>query len=91
MKFTRENSWKYKGNTPGTAGGPGGRDQTLVVKRRKTSKKSPFFLKKIKFTPIYLLVMPQYWVKNYSAHGSFPEVGQKQKTEERRERKTERW
>ena len=30
--------------------------------------------------------MPKYWVKNYFAHGSFPEVGQKQKTE-RKERK----
>ena len=38
--------------------------------------------------------MPKYWVKNYFAHGSCPEVGQKQKTEKkkkkRRERKTER-
>ena len=25
--------------------------------------------------------MPKYWVKNYFAYGSFPEVGQKQKTE----------
>ena len=25
--------------------------------------------------------MPKYWVKNYFAHGRFPEVGQKQKTE----------
>ena len=25
--------------------------------------------------------MPKYWVKNYLAHGNFPEVGQKQKTE----------
>ena len=25
--------------------------------------------------------MPKYWLKNYFAHGSFPEVGQKQKTE----------
>ena len=33
--------------------------------------------------------MPKYWGKNYFAHGSFPEVGQKQKTEER-ERKKER-
>ena len=33
--------------------------------------------------------MPKYWVKNYFAHGGFPEVGQKQKTEER-ERKKER-
>ena len=37
--------------------------------------------------------MPKYWVKNYSAHGSFPEVGKKQKTEgekKRRERERER-
>ena len=33
--------------------------------------------------------MPKYWVKNYFAHGSFPEVGQKQKTE-KKERKRER-
>ena len=26
--------------------------------------------------------MPKYWVKYYFAHGSFPEVGQKQKTVE---------
>ena len=45
----------------------------LVVKSRKNR--------------IYLLVMPKYWVKNYLAHGSFPEVGQKQKTEEKEERK----
>ena len=48
-----------------------------------------FFGTKIRFTPqnificIYLLVMPKYWVKNYFAHGSVPEVGQKQKTEEK--------
>ena len=44
--------------------------------------------------------MPKYWVKNYFAHGRFPEVGQKQKTEKKkrerkkerkRERKTDRW
>ena len=36
--------------------------------------------------------MPKYWVKNYFAHGRFPEVGQKQKTEKKkkRERKRER-
>ena len=33
--------------------------------------------------------MPKYWVKNYFAHGSFPEVGQKQKTE-RKKREKER-
>ena len=34
--------------------------------------------------------MPKYWVKNYFAHGSFPEVGQKQKTEEKEEEEEER-
>ena len=28
--------------------------------------------------------MPKYWVKNYFAHGSFPEVGQNQKTEKKK-------
>ena len=31
--------------------------------------------------------MRKYWVKNYFAHGSFPEVGQKQKTEKKEEKK----
>ena len=30
--------------------------------------------------------MPKYWVKNYFAHGRFPEVGQKQKTEKEKKR-----
>ena len=30
------------GNTPGTAGGPGGRDRTLAVKSRKTAENSVF-------------------------------------------------
>ena len=30
--------------------------------------------------------MPKYWVQNYFAHGRFPEVGQKQKTEKKEER-----
>ena len=33
--------------------------------------------------------MPKCWVKNYFAHGSFPEVGQKQETE-KKEREKER-
>ena len=69
-------------NTPGTAGGPGGRDRTLAVKRRKNSQKSVFFRKKIKIT------LKKYWVKNYFTHGRFHEVGQKQKTE--REKKREK-
>ena len=34
--------------------------------------------------------MPKYWVKNYFAHGSFPQVGQKQKTEKKRRKKIEK-
>ena len=33
--------------------------------------------------------MPKYWVKNYFAHGRFPEVGEKQKTEKREREKEE--
>ena len=34
--------------------------------------------------------MPKYWVKNYFAHGRFPEVGQKQKTEKKKKKEKER-
>ena len=34
-----------KVNTPGTRGGPGGRDRTLAVNRRKNPQKSFFFVK----------------------------------------------
>ena len=34
--------------------------------------------------------MPKYWGKQIFTHGSFPEVGQKQKTE-REIKKTESW
>ena len=78
-------------NTPGTAG-----DRTLAVKSRKNVRKINFFSWKNKIYPpeifffcIYLLVMPKYWVKNYFAHGSFPEVGQKQKTEKKRKKERE--
>ena len=30
--------------------------------------------------------MPKYWGRNYFAHGRFPKVGQKQKTEKKKER-----
>ena len=30
---------------------------------------------------MYLLVMPKYWVKNYFAHGRFPEVGSRKTAE----------
>ena len=54
----------------------------LAVTTEKTSEKS----QKILF---FCIVMPKYWVNNYFAHGKFPEVGQKQKTE-KKERKIER-
>ena len=31
--------------------------------------------------------MPKYWGGNYFAHGRFPEVGEKQKTEREKKRK----
>ena len=38
-------------NTPGTAGGPGGRDRMLAVKSLKETQKATFFfVKKIKIT-----------------------------------------
>ena len=66
------------------------------LKAEKTAEKISFFRKEIKFTPkkyffcIYLLVMPKYWGKTYFAHGSFPEVCQKQKTEEKERKRRER-
>ena len=40
---------KTEKNTPGTAGGPGGRDRTLAVKSKKIARKSAFFA----FDPIW--------------------------------------
>ena len=37
---------KQERNTPGTVGGPGGRDRTLAVKSGKNGQKSFFFVKK---------------------------------------------
>ena len=34
--------------------------------------------------------MPKYWENNYFAHGKFPEVGHKQKTEKKERKKEER-
>ena len=34
--------------------------------------------------------MPKYWGKQIFAHGRFPEVGQKQKTEEKKKKERER-
>ena len=48
--YIKDNSCKFPvwniiltTNTPGTAGGPGGRDRTLAVKSRKNVRKITFF------------------------------------------------
>ena len=41
---------KKKKNTPGTAGGPGGRDRKLALKVEKTLENQLFFVKKIIIT-----------------------------------------
>ena len=44
-------------NTPGTAGGPGGRDRKLAIKGRKNVRKSVFFHKKNEnYLTIFLLL-----------------------------------
>ena len=43
-------------NTPGTRGGPGGRDRTLAVKRRKNAQKSAFFVKKKNYLKKYFFL-----------------------------------
>ena len=67
-----------KQNTLGTVGGPGGRDQTLAVKKRKNAKKSFFFRKKSKLPKkVYFFLhisssYAKYWGKQIFTHGSFP-------------------
>ena len=39
---TEKKERKRERKTPGTAGGPGGRDQTVAVKSRKNARKSVF-------------------------------------------------
>ena len=97
LSWSRLKGLVFRANTPGTAGGPGGRDRTLAVKSRKNVQKISFFFKKNKiyqkkkyFFCIYLPVMPKYWGRNYFAHGRFPEVGEKQKTEKKRKRDREK-
>ena len=46
LQLAKKGGWRRKNNTPGTAGGPGGRDRTLAVKSQKIARKSAFFHKK---------------------------------------------
>ena len=50
-------------NTPGTAGGPGGRDRTLAVKSRKNFGKITFFSLKNKIYPIFFLHKSSIYAK----------------------------
>ena len=80
---------KFVRNTPGTAGGPGGRDRTLAVQ---------FFRKKIKITKKNILLhISSSYAKilgetNFHAQ-EFPGSGSKvEDGEEKKERKkTEQW
>ena len=64
-------------NTPGTAGGPGGRDRTLAVKSGKNGREICFFFRKqIKFTP-------QNITWEFPRSGSKAKDGEKKEEEER--------
>ena len=51
---------KYLYNTPGTAGGPGVRDRTLAVKRRKNSRKERKKKKYLKEIFVFLHISSCY-------------------------------
>ena len=56
----------------------------------KTHENRLFFVKKNYLffsSQMFLLVMPKYWGKQIFMHGSFPELGEKQKTKEKKEGK----
>ena len=87
-KLCMAHGWRTQAawaNTLETGGGPGGRDQTLAVKIRKNARKKYKYYPPIFFC-IYLLVMPKHWGKQIFSLGSFPEVGQQQKTERKKEK-----
>ena len=68
--------------TPGTAGGPGGRDQTLAVKSRKNVREITFFSLKKNLTNFFLHISSSY-VKILGGKlfrkGEFPQSGSKAK------------
>ena len=55
--------------------------------KKESSRRSLPNAGRKKLSCIYLPVMPKYWGGNYFAHGSFPEGGQKQKTEREKKKK----
>ena len=82
---------KTEKNTPGTAGGPGGRDQMLVVKSKKNARKSAFFIKKIKITTIFFLLHISSSYSKILGKRIFTQSGSKAEDGEKREKKTEQW
>ena len=74
-----EYSNNYNVNTPGTAGGPGGRDRTLAVKSRKIARKLPFFSGEKKITPkkYFFLHISSSYAKILGETNFHPEVGEK--------------
>ena len=86
---------KKEENTAGTAGGPGGRDRTLVVKSWKIAWKSPFFRKKNKnYLNFFFLNISSSYAKifgetNFRAR-EIPQSGSKAKDGEKKEKRRRR-
>ena len=82
-------------NTPGGAGGPGGRDRKLALKSRKKNSKISFFwvknknYKKYFFSHISSSYNKILGETNFHTSGS--KAKDREKKKKRKERKTERW
>ena len=74
--YNSASNWQTPlGNTPGTAGGPGGHDRTLALKSRKTLKKSK----------------SKYWGGELFRTWEIPRSGSKAKNGEREKYSRECW
>ena len=87
---------KTEKNTPGTAGGQGGRDRTLAVKSKKIARKSPLFLggKKLPKKNIFFLHISSSYAKilgktNFHAR-EIPQSGSKAEDGGKREKERNR-
>ena len=70
-------------NTPGTAGGPGGRDQMLAVKSKKMLENQLFFVKKFKLPNFLAYIF--YLCQNIGGN-KFPHTGDSLKCKRWREK-----
>ena len=82
-------------NTPGTAGGPGGRDRTLAIKKQKKRPKNHlFFFKKLNLRNFFFLHISSSYAKILGEKlfrtWEIPRSGSKAKNGEERERERER-